>query len=176
MTASALASMLHARRIGKDRWLTHCPSHGSDRHPSLRIFVGKKQPVMLMCQSHQCKPEDILAALGLSWKDVMGERVRNPVVRVRMTQERQREVLTTQYLSARLLASLEPEKRNYWRAVERRCYAELQAVRCRLEPDAVIREWRERQWQSMSRKARELYLERIYYREILPHKNPVVEL
>jgi hypothetical protein len=155
--------------------MAHCPVHG-DRNASLSITEGRKVPVLLLCRSAACKTEDILAALGLAWKDVMGEGVRNPVVRVRMTLERQREVLTEKYLSARLLVSLEPEKRNYWRAVERSAYAELQAVRCKLEPEAVIREWRERQWQKMSRKARELYLERVYYREILPHKNPSVDV
>src|SRR5581483_1737903 len=69
MTATDLATLLHARRTGKGRWLARCPSH-SDRKPSLAIAEGKKW-VLIKCMSHGCYPKDILGALGLQWKDLL---------------------------------------------------------------------------------------------------------
>lgn len=64
MTAKALASMLHARRIGRGRWAAKCPSH-PDRRPSLSIAEGKKG-VLVRCQSLGCTTAQICDALGIS--------------------------------------------------------------------------------------------------------------
>lgn len=69
MTAAQLASLLHARRIGKGRWVARCPAH-PDRNPSLAVAIGKSTPVVLKCMSAGCDIRSILAALGLSFRDL----------------------------------------------------------------------------------------------------------
>lgn len=71
MTASELASLLKARRVGKGRWVARCPAH-PDRNPSLSIAEGRKVPILIKCQSQGCKPKAILDALGLRWDAFMG--------------------------------------------------------------------------------------------------------
>ena len=51
----------------------YCPAH-DDRNPSLSVGVGDKQPVVLHCQTEDCDTEDILEALGLSWKQIMASK------------------------------------------------------------------------------------------------------
>lgn len=63
---------------GGEDWT--CPAHDDDR-PSLGVKAGDRQPVLLHCAAG-CKPRDILAALELSWQDVMGGRA--PVARKRV--------------------------------------------------------------------------------------------
>lgn len=170
MTAQELARLLNAKRIGKDTWLAHCAAH-PDRHPSLTIKVGRKVPIVLKCQSAGCSAEDICVALGIPLKALFYDDAITPIVRVQMTLERQREVLTEAWLSARCLMGL--EKRKYWQTVALNAYADLQRVRCRLEPMEVYREWRGRVWASWTDEQRERYLDGVYYREILPRYGPV---
>ena len=73
MTASELALLLHARRIGKGKWQATCPAHGRDRHPSLYITEGKRA-VLLKCWSHDCTPKSICDALGLKLGDLFYEK------------------------------------------------------------------------------------------------------
>ena len=72
MTASELASALHARRTGKGKWVALCPAHG-DHTPSLHIAEGRKRPIVLRCMSQGCSTKAILEAIGLSWEAVMGD-------------------------------------------------------------------------------------------------------
>lgn len=73
MTALEFASLLHAKQIRRGQWLALCPAH-ADRKPSLSISVGRKQPVVFVCRSQGCTQAEILAAMGLTWRDLMGER------------------------------------------------------------------------------------------------------
>jgi hypothetical protein len=67
MTASELAQRLNAKRNGSG-WLAKCPAH--DNHvPSLSIDEGKDGRVLLKCHAG-CNYEDILAASGLTKKDL----------------------------------------------------------------------------------------------------------
>ncbi|MHB1938912.1 MAG: hypothetical protein ACYCOR_20385 [Acidobacteriaceae bacterium] len=68
MNAEAIANLLDAKRVGRDRWIAKCPSH-SDRRPSLQISQGRSG-VLLKCWSHGCTPSQILAAVGLSMRDL----------------------------------------------------------------------------------------------------------
>ena len=68
LTASGFALLLHARRIGKGKWVAKCPAH-RDRHPSLSIAVGKNFPIVLSCMSHGCTGDAIIAAAGVRWRD-----------------------------------------------------------------------------------------------------------
>lgn len=68
LTGSAFAALLHARRIGKGKWVARCPSH-DDRRPSLSIAEGRKG-VLIRCMSFGCETRDILGALGLKFSDL----------------------------------------------------------------------------------------------------------
>ncbi|WP_433240297.1 DUF3987 domain-containing protein [Actinomadura nitritigenes] len=53
-------------------WSAQCPAH-DDRNPSLSIRVGDRQPVVLDCKAG-CDPNDVIAALGLTWPDLCSPR------------------------------------------------------------------------------------------------------
>src|SRR5262245_42397802 len=67
MTAEELAQRLNARRSGEG-WKAKCPAH-DDRTPSLSINEGTGGRVLLNCFAG-CQPEDIVAALGLTMRDL----------------------------------------------------------------------------------------------------------
>lgn len=73
MTAQEFANLLGARSVGRGKWLARCPSH-KDRHPSLSISVGRKHPVVWKCMSAGCTQDEVIKALGLTWRDLLGER------------------------------------------------------------------------------------------------------
>lgn len=50
-------------------WLVTCPAH-DDREPSLSVRPGQEQPVMFKCFGG-CTHDDVLAAAGLDWSDVL---------------------------------------------------------------------------------------------------------
>lgn len=60
--------------VSGDGWDFSCPSH-DDSNPSLSVKAGAgdEQPVVLHCQAG-CETEDVLKAIGLTWKDVMADR------------------------------------------------------------------------------------------------------
>lgn len=69
MSATVLLSRLTgAREVGPHRWTAHCPAH-EDRSPSLSVTVAADGKTLIHCHAG-CAPDDILAALGLTWKDL----------------------------------------------------------------------------------------------------------
>jgi putative DNA primase/helicase len=58
--------------VGVGKWKAQCPAHPDD-NPSLDISIGDKHPVIFKCWAG-CTNNDVLAALGLSWGDVMDEK------------------------------------------------------------------------------------------------------
>ena len=72
MTAEEFARKLGAKRIGRGKWVARCPAH-ADSHPSMSIGVGKKSPVVFKCMSSGCSNDEIVSAMGLTWKDVLGD-------------------------------------------------------------------------------------------------------
>lgn len=68
MTAREFADRLHARGVGKGKWIARC-SHHDDRHPSLSIREGKKC-ILVKCMSAGCDTQDVLRAMGLQWGDL----------------------------------------------------------------------------------------------------------
>lgn len=159
MTGSAFAQLLRARRIGRGKWQAKCPSH-PDRKPSLSISEGKRG-VLIRCMSNGCETRDILAALGLTFNDLFFDQM-TPQVRARTSLWQAKEDLTVAWQSARMMVTLEPKKRNYWRVVERNAYRDLQLLRCRIEPTAVYQELRGERWNHMSRAQQEKAVEQAW--------------
>ncbi len=87
MKAEGFASLLQARSAGRNRWQARCPAH-ADRSPSLVITQGDKG-ILVRCWSHGCTPAQIVAALGLSLKDLFDDHGATPAQRQQVEQERQ---------------------------------------------------------------------------------------
>lgn len=86
MQAEDIARLLQARRCGKGRWRARCPVHRS-KGLTLAIYAGRER-VLITCHAG-CAAEDVLATLGLTWRDT----VYRPVVfdpKAYREQERQR--------------------------------------------------------------------------------------
>ena len=77
MTANEFAGLLGAKQLRRGHWVASCPAH-KDRHPSLSIAEGRKQPVVFRCMSAGCTQDEVLKAMGLTWKDLLGERPTMP--------------------------------------------------------------------------------------------------
>lgn len=68
-----LSRLAGVRQTGPDRWTARCPAH-EDRSPSLSIRdTGER--VLMNCFAG-CHPEDVLAAVGLTWRDLRPDRDR----------------------------------------------------------------------------------------------------
>lgn len=66
MTASEMASHFRARGRSNGPWMAKCPAH-RDRTASLSIRPGKDR-TNLKCFAG-CDSDDVLAAVGLTWRD-----------------------------------------------------------------------------------------------------------
>ena len=73
MQAFEFAALLGAKSLRRGHWVARCPAH-SDKHPSLSIAEGRKHPVIFKCMSAGCTQDEVLRAMGLTWKDILGER------------------------------------------------------------------------------------------------------
>lgn len=62
-----LSHLSHVRRT-RNGWMARCPAH-HDRRPSLSIAVTNTGKVLLHC-FRGCPPEAVLAAVGLTWRDI----------------------------------------------------------------------------------------------------------
>ena len=68
MTAQSLAELLHARRVARGRWISHCPGH-FDSSPSLYIREFPGGTILMNCDA-ACKLNEILKAIGLARRDL----------------------------------------------------------------------------------------------------------
>ena len=75
-----LSRLAGVRKTGSGTWIAKCPSH-QDRTPSLSLRQADDR-VLLHCFAG-CGTDDILAALGLTFADVMPERVSHHRPRMR---------------------------------------------------------------------------------------------
>lgn len=66
-----LAPLRKVRRLGADKAIACCPAH-EDRSPSLSVTQAGDR-LLLKCFGG-CRTEDVLAAMGLTWADVMPPR------------------------------------------------------------------------------------------------------
>ena len=60
------------RALRPGRWVAQCPAH-ADKSPSLSVTVKDDGSPLFHCFSG-CAPDDILAAIGLTWKDLYPDR------------------------------------------------------------------------------------------------------
>ena len=73
MTIDALLSRLEGvKETGHSKYVARCPAH-EDRSPSLAVAEGRDGRVLIHCFAG-CEAEDILAAIGLTFADIMPER------------------------------------------------------------------------------------------------------
>lgn len=63
-----LSRLANVHPAGRDRWLATCPAHGSGKNKALSIAV-KGDKLLLHCFAG-CSAEAVLAALGLTWRDL----------------------------------------------------------------------------------------------------------
>ena len=61
------------KETGQGKYLSRCPAH-NDRSPSLAIKDGDDGRALLHCFAG-CETEDVLSAIGLTFSDVMPERI-----------------------------------------------------------------------------------------------------
>ena len=70
---SLLSHFDGVKETGHGRFVARCPAH-DDRSPSLAIKDGDDGRVLVHCFAG-CETEDVLSAIGLTFADVMPERV-----------------------------------------------------------------------------------------------------
>ncbi len=74
MNIEALISRLDGvKETGPGKYLSRCPAH-DDRSPSLAIKDGDDGRVLIHCFAG-CETEDVLSAIGMTFSDVMPERI-----------------------------------------------------------------------------------------------------
>ncbi len=69
LTDALHAAGSRASRAGGGQ-VFQCPAH-EDGTPSLSVNAGMAKDVVFKCHAG-CEPDDVLAALGLTWKDILG--------------------------------------------------------------------------------------------------------
>ena len=68
------------RPTGPDSHQSRCPGHDGDGR-SLSISKGDDGCALLHCHAHNCKPEDIMRALGMEMRDLFLDRNGTPTTR-----------------------------------------------------------------------------------------------
>jgi len=69
-----LSRLTNVHPAGRDRWRATCPAHGSGKNQALSIAV-KGDKLLLHCFAG-CSVDSILAAVGLSWRDLYSRESR----------------------------------------------------------------------------------------------------
>jgi hypothetical protein len=70
---SILERLERVRKTGSDKYVARCPAH-ADKSPSLSVREMSDGRVLIHCFGG-CETADVLAAVGLTFRDVMPERV-----------------------------------------------------------------------------------------------------
>lgn len=142
MNARAFAVLVNAKEVKRGKlWRAVCPGHRGKKR-SLEISDGKKG-VLLTCWTHHCTAKEICTSLGIKVSDLFDGKP-TPEIRRRASLWDIKESLEKQIGLFCFGQYLEPEKRNYWRAAERRARLDLMWVRSELEPEQLLWELRKR--------------------------------
>jgi hypothetical protein len=75
MTTKEIVSLFQGKRRGSG-WMAHCPAHDDD-NPSLSIAEGHNGCILINCLAG-CALDEILAALGLTKRDLFPDSMRLP--------------------------------------------------------------------------------------------------
>ena len=130
ITAAQLASMIHARKIGRNHWRGKCVVHGGN---SLEIKEGKSS-VVIKCWGG-CSTADVLGAMGLGWGDILGERGKIPKEHwERIRDEKYLAKLEHQLGLAIMAKVVIPGEQRYWAAVERNIRRRIEDLKDKLHP------------------------------------------
>ncbi|MHB2009538.1 MAG: hypothetical protein ACYCOX_16030 [Acidobacteriaceae bacterium] len=125
MTAQDFAELARARPAGAGKWQARCPAH-EDRSPSLSIAEGRNGRILIRCWAG-CETKDVLAAFGLTFKDISPELTRagRAALALRRAEEaraRYREIVIFISSAARGLAARgDIVLANEYRSVVREC-------------------------------------------------------
>ena len=69
---TVLERLAHVKKVGEGKYQARCPAH-DDRTPSLTINEADDGKVLLRCWAG-CETEAVVAALGLTWRDLFPPR------------------------------------------------------------------------------------------------------
>jgi len=86
-STNELAQLLGARKVGADKYRAPCPVHGS-RSLTLSIGEGENGVPVIHCHAG-CPPESVLAAVGLTFKNLYSSTSLTPEERSKIARERQ---------------------------------------------------------------------------------------
>ena len=81
MADALLSKLLRVKKSGADRWMACCPAH-QDKTASLSIKALSDGRVLLHCFGG-CDAEAVLGAVGLTFADVMPDRLQGEFKPVR---------------------------------------------------------------------------------------------
>ena len=152
MTAEALADKFNAKGRKWPRRAV-CPVHQrqGQRYSSLTLAIyADEDRSRLWCPSG-CKADDILAAVGLTWKDTLYTQRGSLSPEEYKAQRRKQELRAAKESLERqlglviMLRATEKGKQAYWAAAEKRIRQELFCVRWELErekvEDEIMQRW-----------------------------------
>ncbi len=110
MTTSELARTLKARRYARGKWMGKCPAH-MERTGSLSIVDMGAGRTRLHCFAG-CPQQNVLDALGLSWKDLDDTKRADPDAFKAILKERRRQEMEEK--DARVTRGLWLDQARFW--------------------------------------------------------------
>ena len=153
MTPQEIAKRFRARRAGRYKghpaWQAKCPIH-RDRIASLSITEPEAGKVRVHCFAG-CDDRDVLAAVGLTLRDLFADTAWKPSAetRQRYVDQERLALLERQNGLAIMAQAVLPMERNYWAAVERNSAVEIYTLRSKLYPDEAARIRRNKRAQAL---------------------------
>jgi hypothetical protein len=73
MTTKQIANLFRARKVGRGKWMAHCPIHGRDRSPSLEIKEGRNPGTTIVGCYAGCSKDAVLSSVGLTLRDLFAD-------------------------------------------------------------------------------------------------------
>jgi len=137
LTTLQIAKLFRAKRVGRGKYMAHCPIHGRDRNASLEIKEGRNPGTTIVGCYAGCDKLVILGTVGLTLADLFadgGTWKPSPEMRQVWADEEQLKLLERQHGLAIMAQVVFPNERHYWRAVERNISVRGWALRDKLRP------------------------------------------
>lgn len=99
-----LSGLRKVKQTARDEWVACCPSH-DDKSPSLSIKETSEGMVLIHCFAG-CSPLEVLGAVGMTFEDVMPERLGDPIKGFKKIPWNPRTILEAMTSNAQLAAVL----------------------------------------------------------------------